>query len=529
MPAGVPELQSPKGRTVRDRMVEGLLQGLSDHGGDLPSEPRPWLQEMFPSWVDGGFAPHHEELWNWIGAIEAGERLRSFVGIFSRRHGKSTAAELATVYLAAKKARSYFGYVCATQNQANQHVRSIGSLLESSIVEKHYPALAQREITKFGHARAWRMDRLRTASGITIDAIGLNTAIRGVKMDDVRPDMLILDDLDDHEDSRDMVKKKIRALRNAILPIGSSDLVVLFIQNLIHRYSIASRLAGVAPEDAGDVEILQDRYVSGPVPAVRNLSYEQTEDGYEITGGDVTWNGFDLEDCQAEVDRIGLTGFLRECQHEVTAPPGGMFDHIEYRQIAPPEVPEIVEKAVWCDPAVSNTEESDCNAIVAGGLGVDDHIYQFFAWERRAGPTETIRKAILKAMEIGAMTVGIETDQGGHAWEDLYYRVLDDIEEELREEHDGALKMNGEEVFLPEFDEEKAGSSGKSKEHRIQRMLQDYEGGNILHVTGTHRVLERGLDRFPGTKPFDVADAAYWTWHDLREETAGEVSAEMPL
>lgn len=28
-------------------------------------------------------------------------------------------------------------------------------------------------------------------------------------------------------------------------------------------------------------------------------------------------------------------------------------------------------------------------------------------------------------------------------------------------------------------------------------------------------MLERSLKRFPKAKPLDLADAAYWSWHDL--------------
>jgi hypothetical protein len=47
-------------------------------------------------------------------------------------------------------------------------------------------------------------------------------------------------------------------------------------------------------------------------------------------------------------------------------------------------------------------------------------------------------------------------------------------------------------------------------------MLADYERpGRIIHVRGTHEILERALRRFPRTKPFDLVDGAYWSWRDL--------------
>ena len=68
---------------------------------------------------------------------------------------------------------------------------------------------------------------------------------------------------------------------------------------------------------------------------------------------------------------------------------------------------------------------------------------------------------------------------------------------------------------VPKMKMAKAGSIGP-KTHRASQMLTDYEKGRITHVYGTHGVLEKGLRRFPKTKPFDLVDAAFWAWRDLR-------------
>ncbi len=54
-------------------------------------------------------------------------------------------------------------------------------------------------------------------------------------------------------------------------------------------------------------------------------------------------------------------------------------------------------------------------------------------------------------------------------------------------------------------------------------MLVDYEHGMIVHVAGTHEVLERALRRFPRSKPYDLTDAAFWSWHDLVEADEEQV------
>jgi hypothetical protein len=46
-------------------------------------------------------------------------------------------------------------------------------------------------------------------------------------------------------------------------------------------------------------------------------------------------------------------------------------------------------------------------------------------------------------------------------------------------------------------------------------MVADYERGRVVHVLGHHEILERALRRFPVAKPYDLHDAAYWSWREL--------------
>jgi hypothetical protein len=287
-------------------------------------KPEDWLREMFPSYVRE-FAPHHHELWEWVWSIKKDQPVESFVAIWPRGGAKSTSAELACVALGAKRARRYGLYISMTQAQADDHVQNIASLLESDAIAKNHPDLGNRMVGKFGNARGWRRNRLRTESGFTIDAIGLDTAARGVKLEEQRPDFMVIDDVDSEVDSAAAVEKKIKILTKKLLPSGSSDLAVLAVQNLVHANSIFSRLAD------GRADFLADRTVSGPFPAVRRLSYEKRDDGtgtprYVITGGEPIWSGQDLQACQQMIDRDGLHAFLTECQQEVAgAEPGAIF------------------------------------------------------------------------------------------------------------------------------------------------------------------------------------------------------------
>ena len=176
----------------------------------------------------------------------------------------------------------------------------------------------ERAVNKYGLARGWSSNLLRTANGCNVLAFGLDAGARGVKLDEVRPDLIILDDVDDLEDSAEGIAKKYRTITQTVLPTGAKDAAVVFVQNLIHPRSIMAQTL------SGEADMLRRRLQSPLVKAVEHLEYEGDGDGgYRVTGGEATWAGKPLETCEAEINKFGLVSFLRECQHEGNV--GGQF------------------------------------------------------------------------------------------------------------------------------------------------------------------------------------------------------------
>lgn len=287
----------------------------------LERDWRLWVPAMFPGYITDEetgevlpFAAHQERAWDHVWSVRRGVRPAPFVGLWGRGLTKSTTAEMATVSVGARRIKRYGFYVCGTQDQADDHLNNIGDMLGAPMVEELYPELARRDVSKYGTSKGWKRNRLRTAAGFTIDAIGLDVArSRGAKLEETRPDWMVLDDIDDQEDSDDTIAKKMRALTRKILPAGAVDLAVLFIQNLIHDASIASLL------ESGEAPFLHDREVSGPVPAIYDLHYD--EDEYKRTGrvviesGRPAWAGMNIQRAQEIANYEGGEAFLVERQH----------------------------------------------------------------------------------------------------------------------------------------------------------------------------------------------------------------------
>lgn len=132
----------------------------------------------------------HEEAWDWAWNIELGVYQSPFVAIAPRGSGKSSTVEAMICALGARDTRKHVLYVRATQAQANASIANIATILESGPIGGYYPLMADRLIGAFGKARGWNRSMLRTASGFTVVGFGLDSSLRGFKVDNYRPDLI---------------------------------------------------------------------------------------------------------------------------------------------------------------------------------------------------------------------------------------------------------------------------------------------------------------------------------------------------
>lgn len=284
--------------------VRPSLPARAASGGGV-GDWRAWLSDRFPSYTTAPIpdGERHARFWDWVWAIQAGMRPPPYVAIWPRGGAKSSSAELACVAVAARQARRYGWYICETQDQADDHVANVATLLEG--------AGFARAVNKYGASRGWRRNRVRTPA-FTLDALGLDVARRGAKLDEQRPDLMVIDDIDSETDTQLATEKKVLTLTRKLLPAGTPDLAVLAIQNLVHADSVFAQLAD------GRADFLSDRVVCGPEVALMHFDYTGVDGRWRITG-EPTWEGQDLAACQSYVDTWGLAAFIAECQQDVGA------------------------------------------------------------------------------------------------------------------------------------------------------------------------------------------------------------------
>ncbi len=380
---------------------------------DVEGEWRRWLETFFAATVRSGFAKRHERFWAWAWAVQAEEQQgqvpRPFVAPWPRGGGKTTTFELAAVAWGARRRRRFVLLVEETQKQANQGVKNVSSKLDGAAFGAAYPQMVRRALTRFGHSKGYTQQQLHTASGFKVAGLGLDAAGRGIKFGDDRPDAILLGEIDARHDSPAATRKKVEAICETVLPMGTAGCVVAFGQNVMIARGVMAQLAG------GGADFLVRRVVDGPEPAVVGLKTSASMDAAlgrmrtRITGGKATWAGQSLEACQAYVDRYGLRAFLREMQHLVFETEGALWTEARLDGSRVAVAPEMKRVVIGVDPSGGAGEIG----IVAVGLGFDGAAYVLRDASGRGKPREWARRVVLLYGMLAADVVVAEKNFGG--------------------------------------------------------------------------------------------------------------------
>lgn len=484
----------------------------------LPTNWRTRVPALFGDYFWFPFSPPHEALWEWENAIHADSAPRSFVALWPRGRGKSTTVEAAVADLAIRGARTYCLYVCGTQDQADKHVQTIARMLESERVAVYAPTIGTPKVSQNGN-KTWNRKMVTTATGFTVEAIGLDKAVRGQKIDWARPDLIVFDDIDEEHDTDLTVKKKEESFTNSILPAGSTNCAQLFAQNLIHANSIANKL-GKAPNQEGAAHYMMNRIVSGPFMAVEGLKYAQRQTGdlweWVITAGESLWQGYDLTICERELNRFGPTSFNRELQNDVDGDVTGALmtaEDFERTRRTLEQLPDLARVAVAVDPPGGATE---CG-IVCGGrakIGKDWHGYVIEdATMPKGVKPEAWALAVLKCyVRNQADVIFVERNYGGDMVSSTIRQTKWIDEDSDKVIVDGA-KVNIEEVVAT-----------RGKLVRAEPVATVFQQGRGHHV-GIFEPLEKEWRQYvPGVKDSpNRLDAAVWLFTGL--ELVGEQAA----
>ena len=490
-------------RAERERRLRRRLREVRPESTDrtLPDAWRAWLAVVSPGLVH--FAERHERFWNHVESIDLGAKPRSYIAPRPRKGGKSSSGEHAVAYLAERKKRRLCLYVCEKQSAANDHVAAIETLFGRIGGD-----LAQVATNTMGYSRGWKASRKQTASGFTLIGYGLDSAERGVKIDDVVPDLIVLDDIDHLHDTLAATKKKVETITQSILPMATDYAAVFGLQNLISPNGVFARLVD------GRADFLLDRIVDGPYRAIEGIITQQRYvEALErtvpwIIGGEATWAGQPVEACQNYILTYGWRAFDREMQHNVKDVEGALWTTETINTTRESSAPPLTRIAVGVDPATTSKGSSNETGIIGCGRTANRHGYVLADRSGILSPAKWGRRAVLLLDELTAKhqcpgVIVAERNQGG----EMVGHVIKNATEKLFQE--GLRPSKNVSVKLVH--------ASQGKRARAEPVSQMYDEAAVHHV-GSLPGLEDQMTTWnasDGSESPDRVDGLVWGMKEL--------------
>jgi hypothetical protein len=309
-----------------------------------------WLRTLFPFVFGAEFSADHAKFWahKWdvLQRLKKGEEVdpKDLITliILGRGMGKSTMAEVAALMRAAIVGECYLLYVCSTDDQAREHIANIKYLIEhpDSCLAQYYPALSEPKEQRKGGAETWNKDTFITKSGAIFRAKGLNSSMRGLRVGTLRPNQIILDDIDDIKDSVAVAQNKLNVIKASILPVVTDNATIDFPQNLITEHSVMNQIY------TGISDALAERTVIGVTKAFTTLDVDSAFDESQrikhliLPTSVPSWAGFDIKKAQKFLNASGLDTFLAEYQNELNRQKAGKVI---------PEYNEDIQVITWSE------------------------------------------------------------------------------------------------------------------------------------------------------------------------------------
>lgn len=322
------------------------------------------LEHFFPiyfhRYMEYETAPFQEEIFH----ILEDDTIKLAVIVAFRGSAKSTIITTAYVLwsiLGVQKRK--FIVICGqTEQKARQYLLNIkNELLNNDLLKKDLGPF-EEEKNSLGNATALIIKKLN----VKIMISSSEQSIRGMRHGEHRPDLIILDDIEDTNSvkTREGRDKPFNWLTSEIIPAGNNKTRIIAVGNLLHEDSVLRRLERKI--EGGEMESLNAVYREYPIMD------EQ---------GNALWPGKypTLDSIEAERERtMSETAWYREyllkiisTEEQVVRP-----EWIQFYGKAPNE--SIRSIAIGIDLAVSEKESADCTAMVVGhiyGHGKNMNIY----------------------------------------------------------------------------------------------------------------------------------------------------------
>ena len=255
---------------------------------------------------------------------------------WSRELAKSTRTYMETLKLVLTGKKKNIIMVSNSEDNAKRLLEPYRAQLDSN----------QRIINDYGVQKTigkWTEGEFKTKKGSAFRAIGAGQSPRGTKSDDIRPDMILIDDIDTDADclNPEIIKKKVEWIFDALIPTRSISVPLSIIANgnIIAEYCCMTELS----KKADKTDIVNIR-----------------------TNGVSSWPE---KNSEAHIDRVLSILPYSSIQKEYYNSPmtsGRIFKSLIFDI---PRIETMEQLVVYGDPSTSNRESQNSSFKVVALLG----------------------------------------------------------------------------------------------------------------------------------------------------------------
>lgn len=266
-----------------------------------------------------------------------------------RGSGKSTI--ITTSYplwaILGKQQKKFVLLLGHTQSQAKQHMMNIRRELETNELLKNDLGPFREESDEWGSTSL-----VFTNHNARITAASTDQAIRGLRHNQYRPDLIIGDDVEDINSTktREGRNKTYNWFTGEVVPAGDRNTRIVVVGNLLHEDSLLMRIRERIDEGKMEGEfryipLLDDKEQvlwPGKYPTKKDL-----DDEYRKVGNEIAWRREYLLEIVSDEEQVIFPEWIKY-----------------YPELPDPK--EMSEVRVAIDPAVSTKSSADYTAILPG-------------------------------------------------------------------------------------------------------------------------------------------------------------------
>jgi predicted phage terminase large subunit-like protein len=258
--------------------------------------------------------------------------------------------------------------------------------------------------------KVWKNDKIVTANNVHCIGKGAGQKLRGIKYDNTRPDLIIIDDLENDEavETQGQREKLFKWFMKALLKCGYTDTIFVYIGTILHYEALLYKVINdkefamwnrknyravyefsMSKHWETWEAIITDISIKDPAEEAYKFYQEHKE---EMLDGVVSLWPQKEEDYYYNlmVEKVmDEDSFNSEQQNDPMTEESRTFKNEWIENNIYTELPEITEVYGALDPSMGK-QKGDTSAIVFLGRGIDNYIYILEADICRRSPDKTI-------------------------------------------------------------------------------------------------------------------------------------------